>query len=202
MVSIGWLFNLTNRRRNGKLGQLLKYNRNLDKPRQAPPSHTGNLPGLTDEYASSPGWLFVAGVRACQLMTLLMLLPALGTGCGTFMAHRMVQAPTTYPDWLAPSAHVLLAFNDKLLTNAPAQFADVGPPAARLHYRVVEPADYHLKVIATNWVEHGEVQYQFSFRAESPRTNTWSVTPRGTVILLHGYGLAEFSMVPWAWCLA
>ncbi len=43
---------------------------------------------------------------------------------------------------------------DKLLTNAPVRFADVGPPAARLHYRVVEPADYHLKVIATNWVEH------------------------------------------------
>jgi pimeloyl-ACP methyl ester carboxylesterase len=202
MVRSEGVFILTHRRRDGKLGQLLKYNRNLDEPRHAPASHAGNLPGLTDEFASSPGWFFVAGVRACRLMTLLMLFPALVTGCGTFMAHRMVQAPNTYPDWLAPSARVLLSYNDKLLTNDPVRFADVGPPSARLHYRVVEPADYHLKVIATNWVEHGEVQYQFSFRAETPRTNVWSATPRGTVILLHGYGLAEFSMVPWAWCLA
>jgi pimeloyl-ACP methyl ester carboxylesterase len=136
------------------------------------------------------------------LLTLLALLVLSTAGCGTFMAQRMVQAPNTYPDWLAPSARVLLAFNDTLLTNAPARFADVGPPAARLHYRVVEPADYQLKVIATNWVEHGERQYQFRFRAEPPRTNPWSATPRGTVILLHGYGLAEFAMVPWAWCLA
>ena len=64
--------------------------------------------------------------------------------------------------------------NEKLLTNDPVRFAEVGPPAARLHYRMVEPADYQLKVMATNWVEHGEVQYQFSFRAEPPRTNIWS----------------------------
>ena len=65
-----------------------------------------------------------------------------------------------------PGARVLLAFDGNLLTNSPARFADVGPPAARLRYRVVEPADYHLKVIATNWVERGEVQLpvQFSCR--------------------------------------
>ena len=181
---------------------LLKGNRHLDEPRPAPASPAGNLPGLTEESASSHGWLLGAGVRAGRLMTLLVLLPALGTGCGTFMAHRMVQAPNTYPDWLATSARVLLSYNEKLLTNDPVRFADVGPPAARLHYRVVEPADYQLKVIATNWVEHGEMQYQFRFRAEPPRTNIWSVPSRGTVILLHGYGLAEFAMVPWAWGLA
>ena len=132
----------------------------------------------------------------------LALLTTLVTGCGTFVAHRMIQAPNTYPSWLAPSALVLLAFNEKLLTNSPAQFAEVGPPAARLHYRVVEPADYHLQIIATNWLVHGEVQYQFAFHAGPPQTNAWTTTPRGTVFLLHGYGLAEFSMVPWAWCLA
>ena len=76
----------------------------------------------------------------------MLLLPALATGCGTFVAHRMIEAPNTYPSWLAPPAPVLLAFDENLLTNSPARFADVGPPSARLHYRVVEPADYHLKV--------------------------------------------------------
>jgi pimeloyl-ACP methyl ester carboxylesterase len=133
---------------------------------------------------------------------LVLLLPILGTGCGSFVAHRIVQAPNTYPSWLAPSAPVLVSFNDSILTNSPVRFADVGPPPARLRYRVVEPAEYHLKVISTNWSEGGDVRYKFTFRAEVPRTNTWTAVPRGTVFLLHGYGLAEFSMVPWAWCLA
>ena len=134
---------------------------------------------------------------------LVLLLPALGTGCGSFVAHRMTQAPNTYPSWLAPSAPVLVSFDDSLLTNSPVRFADAGPPPARLCYCVVEPADYHLKVISTNWIERGEVRYKFIFRTEVPtRTNTWTAAPRGTVVLLHGYGLAEFSMVPWAWCLA
>jgi pimeloyl-ACP methyl ester carboxylesterase len=145
----------------------------------------------------------VAGARACRSIAgLMLLLPAFGTGCGSFVAHRIVQAPNTYPSWLSPSAPVILSFNESLLTNSPARFADVGSPPARLHYRVVEPADYHLKVISTNWVERSETQYQFTFRAEVPRTNTWTAAPRGTVFLLHGYGLAEFAMVPWAWRLA
>jgi len=133
---------------------------------------------------------------------LVLLLPALDTGCGTFVAHRMTQAPNTYPTWLAPSAPVIVSFNDSLLTNSPVRFADVGPPPACLRYRVVEPAEYHLKVISTNWIEQGNVQYKFTFRTEVPRTNTWTAAPRGTVVLLHGYGLAEFSMVPWALRLA
>jgi pimeloyl-ACP methyl ester carboxylesterase len=142
---------------------------------------------------------FPAGRLAIGLV---LLLPALVTGCGTFVAHRMIEAPNTYPSWLAPPAPVLLAFDENLLTNAPARFADVGPPSARLHYRVVEPADYHLKIIATNWSVHGDMHYQFTFHAGQPQTNIWTVNPHGTVFLLHGYGLAEFSMVPWAWCLA
>ena len=36
-------------------------------------------------------------------------------------------------------------------------------------------------------------------RAAVPgRSNAWTATPRGTVVLLHGYGLAQFSMLPWA----
>jgi pimeloyl-ACP methyl ester carboxylesterase len=133
---------------------------------------------------------------------LLLLFTVLGTGCSTFVANRIAQAPNTYPSWLAPSAPVLLSFNESLLANSPERFADVGPPPARLRYRVVEPAEYHLKVIPTKFVEGGEVRYKFEFRAEMPRANPWTVAPRGTVVLLHGYGLAEFAMAPWAFRLA
>ena len=124
-------------------------------------------------------------------------------GCGTFMAHRLAQAPNTYPNWFAPEAPVLLGFSSKFLTNFPKQFVEVGPPNAKLCYRIVGPADYHLKVSSTNWLEHGRTETEFDFCADIPgQTNLWSAEPRGTVILLHGYGLAQFSMAPWALQLA
>jgi pimeloyl-ACP methyl ester carboxylesterase len=129
---------------------------------------------------------------------------ALGTaGCGGFFARRMAQSPNTYPSWLAPAAPVQLAFDSKFLTNFPAQFVEVGPPVARLQYRVVEPADYHLKVSPTNWVARGRPRFKFSFRADVPgASNVWTHAPRGTVVLLHGYGVAQFAMSPWALRLA
>jgi pimeloyl-ACP methyl ester carboxylesterase len=176
-----------------------------------PPPNASHSPRLKDKREPRLAslvlqWYFnnlVGRALACRLMLgLVLMLVASVTGCGTFVAHRIIQAPNTYPSWLAPSAPVLLAFNENLLTNSPTQFADVGPPSARLHYRVVEPADYHLQISSTNWMERGEVRYEFTFHADVPRTNAWSAAPRGTVFLLHGYGLAEFSMVPWAWRLA
>ena len=96
-----------------------------------------------------------------------------------------------------------VAFSPKFLTNFPKQFVDVGPPPARLCYRVVEPADYHLKISSTNWLEHGRKQFKFTFHADLPGgSNVWTSAPRGTVVLLHGYGLAQFSMAPWALRLA
>ncbi len=119
------------------------------------------------------------------------------------MARRMAQAPNTYPDWFAPKAPVAVAFSPKFLTNFPKQFLDVGPPPARLCYRIVEPADYHLEISSTNWLEHGRKQFEFTFHADLPgRSNVWTSAPRGTVVLLHGYGLAQFSMAPWALRLA
>lgn len=79
----------------------------------------------------------------------------------------------------------------------------MGPPAAKLCYRVIEPADYHLTVSSTNWQEHGEKRIEFNFQADVPaQSNLWTSAPRGTVVLLHGYGLAQFSMAPWALRLA
>ncbi len=138
----------------------------------------------------------------CARLAMLLLLSGTA-GCGGFFARRMAQAPNTYPFWLAPEAPVELAFESEFLTNYPARFVDVGPPSARLHYRLVEPADYRLEVSATNWLERGRTHFKFSFRAAVPgRTNDWSRAPRGTVVLLHGYGVSQFTMAPWALRLA
>jgi pimeloyl-ACP methyl ester carboxylesterase len=124
-------------------------------------------------------------------------------GCGTFMAHRMVQAPNSYPTWFAPEAPVWLAFHPNVFTNFARKSVTVGPPVAQLSYRVIEPADYHLTVSSTNWVASGGPRTEFDFHANLPaQTNAWTAQPRGTVVLLHGYALAQFAMMPWALQLA
>ena len=134
---------------------------------------------------------------------LLLFLVVQTTGCGTFVAHRLTQAPNTYPTWFAPEAPVTLAFAPKFLTNFPKRYVTVGPPAATLCYRVIEPADYRLSVTSSNWVTDGKRQFKFGFDATVPApTNVWTAAPRGTVFLLHGYGLAQFSLAPWALRLA
>lgn len=124
-------------------------------------------------------------------------------GCGSFVARRIAQAPNTYPSWLAPVARVQLAFSDAFLTNFPPRFVEVGPPPAQLRYRVIEPADFQFEVSSTNWNEHAKKHFKFSFHADLPgKSNTWTTWPRGTVVLLHGYGVSEFAMAPWALRLA
>ena len=119
------------------------------------------------------------------------------------MARRLVQAPNTYPTWFDYEAPVSLGFSPKFLTNFPREFLTVSPPPATLCYRVIEPADYGLRESATNWTEGGRKKYEFTFHADLPApANRWTASPRGTVILLHGYGLAQFSLAPWALRLA
>lgn len=119
------------------------------------------------------------------------------------MAHRMVEAPNRYPTWFAPEAPVLLGFHPNVFTNFARQYVTVGPPEARLCYRVVEPADYHFQVESTNWTEHGFQRTEFDFYASCPaKTNAWTAHPRGTIVLIHGYALAQFCMMPWALKLA
>jgi pimeloyl-ACP methyl ester carboxylesterase len=125
------------------------------------------------------------------------------TGCGTFVAHRILQAPNTYPTWFDAEAPVTLAFPAKFLTNFPRRYVEVGPPSARLCYRVIEPADYRVSVTSSNWLAGGKRRFQFNFDATLPgAANVWTAKPKGTVFLLHGYGLAQFSMAPWALRLA
>jgi len=144
-------------------------------------------------------------VRQRKLCLFVLVLAAglANTGCGSFMARRLAQAPNTYPSWFAPRAPVELVFDADYLTNFPAHYADVGPPAARLCYRIVEPSDYHLEVSPATWVERGHPRSKFTFRATVPGLPTgFTGSPRGTVVLLHCYGLSNTVMGPWALRLA
>jgi pimeloyl-ACP methyl ester carboxylesterase len=141
-------------------------------------------------------------IKVIKLLLLAIL--SLGiAGCGSFIAHSIARAPNRYPTWFDAEAPVMLAFNPKMLTNFVEHSVEVGTPPAKLCYRIIEPADYSFKVSSTNWMERGEKKYEFHFKATLPgRTNAWSAAPRGTVILLHGYGVAQFSMLPWGFRLA
>jgi pimeloyl-ACP methyl ester carboxylesterase len=174
---------------------------------------SGNEAGDEDEGVARLARILqvVSGlVKYCQLMRLewcarltLSVLVLSTAGCGGFFARRIAQAPNTYPSWLAPEAPVELAFGTQFLTNFPAHYKAVGPPPARLFYRVVDPADYRLVLSSTNWLEHGRRHFKFGLDAALPgRPNAWTPAPRGTVLLLHGYGVAQFTMAPWALRLA
>jgi pimeloyl-ACP methyl ester carboxylesterase len=152
----------------------------------------------------APGFMRMK-LKRLRLGCVLLLIAVMvtGAGCGAFVARRIAQAPNTYPDWIAPTARVTLDFSAGFLTNFPSHYLDIGPPPARLRYRVIEPADYHMETTSSNWIEHGEQQFTFTFKANLPAdTNRWTGNPRGTVILLHGWGVAQFAMAPWALRLA
>ena len=113
-------------------------------------------------------------MKALRLLLLAVLCLGAG-GCGTLVAHSIVRSPNRYPSWFDAEAPVMLAFSPKMLTNFPAQYMDVGPPPARLCYRIIEPADYHFHVSSTNWLANGEKQYEFHFKAMLPgKTNAWT----------------------------
>lgn len=161
------------------------------------------MPGLF-AAESAFGARGMLGRRRHLGLWVLLLLTGLGSvGCGSYMARRLVQAPNTYPSWFAPRAPVTLAFGANYLTNSPVCFTEVKSPPARLRYRIVEPADYHTEIFATNWLAHGRPQLKFVVHATVPGQPTgFTRTPRGTVVLLHSYGGSQTVMAPWALRLA
>lgn len=119
------------------------------------------------------------------------------------MAKRLVQAPNTYPDWIKRELPIELDFGTNVLTDIPSKFLEVGPPEARLRYRVIEPRDYHQTFALTEWAHGGKTWFRFTFSRDRPgATNSFTSAPRGTVILLHGYSMDQRRMIPWAFRLA
>lgn len=145
------------------------------------------------------------------LALLIALAACLLGGCtpGTFLAHRILRAPNSYPDWIAPDARVLLDFQTNVVMGlprhafqAPASPILPGDPA-RLAYRIVPPAAYRPVVLASNWTHRGRPMSEFTFTRQVPAPPIDGLQqPLGTVVLLHGYGLSQGSMLPWAFLCA
>lgn len=126
-----------------------------------------------------------------------------GGGCARFGAERLAQAPNTYPAILSPPPRLVVDFGTVSLTNLPTRWAYVGPEPARLRYRIVEPRDYRVSSALEQEVVKGRTRSRMIFRATLPGGVTpQTADPHGTVVLLHGYGLDQSMMVPWALTLA
>ncbi len=121
-------------------------------------------------------------------------------GCGRFAARRIAQAPNTYPKWLAPEAPVTVTFQPTLLTNFTAEYLYVTAPPARIRYRLIEPGDYQFRW--TNELDEARGEADLQFTANITHTAPAKQPARGTVILLHGYGVSSYAMFPWALLLA
>lgn len=144
---------------------------------------------------------FVPG-RRCLLAWLLVIV-MVTSGCAQFTAERLAQAPNTFPEFLTPKARVTVDFHGLRLGGFATNSVNVGPIRATLFYRVVEPGDYQVSVTHSNRTERGHPRQVVSFRATVPaRSPPANAVPQGTIVLLHGYGLDQFSLVPWALRLA
>lgn len=144
-----------------------------------------------------------SGSSGRQWLGWLLLAMLVTNGCTQFAARRLAQAPNTFPEFLTPKARVAVEFHGLRLDGFVTNSVKVGPIRAALFYRVVEPGDYRLSVTHSNRTGRGHPQQVVSFRAIiPPRPLPEGAAPRGTIILLHGYGLDQFSMLPWALRLA
>ena len=152
------------------------------------------------------------------LLCFLLLTGATACSPGRTLAGVMLRAPNTYPDWLAPPARVTLRLPKALLTNLPSERIEVGPPPARLWVGLVRPGDYQSRFVSTNRPCGSRREFSFSMRAvfppqplggnhdapttagalPAPGARPTTVGARGTVFLLHGYGVDSLSMLPWA----
>ncbi|MFT3830281.1 MAG: alpha/beta fold hydrolase [Opitutaceae bacterium] len=124
------------------------------------------------------------------------------------MSQRLTKAVVEAPNqravvWvLRPENAAVLARNDLLYR--PAWRVPVGPPAAELAIAVVEPGDYQLvHSIKTGKAKSGKapVWPQSDWKLPDFSAVT-AVQPKGTVLVLHGYGDSRENMIHWALYLA
>ncbi len=146
--------------------------------------------------------------RGCLGVWVCLTLVLLGsTACSPsrLLSRAMLRAPNTYPTWLAPAPRVTFRLPASLLTNLPTERIQVGPPPAELAVMHVPAGDYQVRVTSTNLFRRGRPEYRFSMKAVFPLTASEAGTEaqaRGTVVILHGYGVDSLSMLPWGVILA
>ena len=145
------------------------------------------------------------GVRIC-LATLLLCLGCAGCLTPGTIARHAFEAPNHQFD--NNEMYKSYAF---VATNFPVTRVAVGPPAAVLEAMVIEPGDYEAvsvsKMSQRLPLHKGDTttnlftfEFHFSDLPIKPKLATNAI--RGTVFLLHGYGLTKEFMLPWGMVLA
>ena len=129
----------------------------------------------------------------------------LASGCvSQRLAKAVVEAPNQRDlPWLLRAENAaVLAHNDQLYR--PAWRVAVGPPAAELAVAVIEPGDYQLvHSIKTRARGNGKSTVWPQSDWKLPVVAVAApAEPKGTVLVLHGYGDAKENMIHWALFLA
>ena len=143
----------------------------------------------------------------------LLVVALVGTACtpGSLIARQLTVAPNQQPKWLTepgrwmPPAKVTLAYNapspERLIS---LQRATVGDPPASYRFGVIQPGHYGFQA-SGHWETNGN-RPVFRFEMNLPSTAAPPPKPipppRGTVFLLHGYGLSLDILFPWGIALA
>ncbi len=143
----------------------------------------------------------------------LLIAALFGTACtpGSIIARQLTVAPNQQPKWLTepgrwmPPAKVTLTYNapspERLIS---LQRATVGDPPASYRFGLIQPGHYGFQA-SGHWETNGN-RPVFRFEMHLPSTAAPPPkpipTPRGTVFLLHGYGLSLDILFPWGIALA
>jgi pimeloyl-ACP methyl ester carboxylesterase len=140
------------------------------------------------------------------LATLLLCLGCAGCLTPGMIARHALEAPNHQFD--NNDIYKSFAF---VRTNFPVERVAVGPPPAVLEAMVIEPGDYEAisvsKFTKRMPLHKGDThtnlftfEFHFSDLPIKPKLATNDI--RGTVFLLHGYGLTKEFMLPWGMVLA
>jgi len=147
-----------------------------------------------------------AGVRTISAL----LSCLVGAGCvsSATIARHALEAPNRQSNY--DKIYKQFAF---MTTNFPVARVSVGPPAAALQLMVIEPGDYGAIMISSITPRHvvskgvarantNLFTFAFGFTNYPLKPKLETNDLRGTVFLLHGYGLTKEFMLPWGLVLA
>lgn len=141
-----------------------------------------------------------------MIATLFLCLGCAGCVSSSTIARHALEAPNR--QFNVDKVFKQFAF---VTTNFPVERISVGPPPAALELMVIEPGDYGAVMTSSITPRHPAHKrdthtnlftfaFGFSKLPIKPKLETNHI--RGTVFLLHGYGLTKETMLPWGMVLA
>lgn len=137
----------------------------------------------------------------CRHGILLFALALTATGCTSWIARQIVEAPGT------DATRLLLNEKDTATIEKALELRTmripVGPPTAMLALTVVPPRDYGLEYESEISYSGGKGRLNARLQwADTENLGAARETPRSTVILLSGATLSRYTVLPWALGLA